>query len=443
MDSFNNRIQKWENGATQGTTVAGGNGEGVALNQFNKPGGFYFRNNAFYIVDAGNNRVLKWVLGETSGTLVAGGSYGNAANQLANPTVNGAIYVDENESLYVTDYMNNRVQKFAIGNADAITVAGGNGSGTANNQLKAPNGIFMLPDGRMLISEYTGRRVNMWVEGENEGTVVAGGNGNGSAADQFKSPRGNFIAANGDLYVTDMANHRIQKFSRINAAATCTENLGGGLEPAFVTFKINGTSFDHNTYTEPTEYYHAYPETASLAKGQAYDFYTFTSSEAVVAIWMDYNQNGIFEDSEYTELVNNMLSQNTTPFTISSNSNTGQIKMRIRSRAYGSSITSSDACSTFGSGETRDYSFTVTDNLGVDDLGLNSGLKIYPNPASDFITIETISEIKNINIYNLMGQLVINSTSNKVDVSTLSMGTFLMEFTSSEGQKSYRKIVKK
>lgn len=442
MDSFNNRIQKWENGTPQGTTVAGGNGEGAALNQFNKPGGFYFRNNAFYIVDAGNNRVIKWVLGETSGTLVAGGSYGNAADQLANPTVNGAIYVDENESLYVTDYMNNRVQKFAIGDAYAITVAGGNGSGTAANQLKAPNGIFMLPNGRMLISEYTGRRINMWVEGENEGIVVAGGNGNGSAADQFKSPRGNFIAANGDLYVTDMANHRIQKFSRINAAA-CTENLGGGLEPAFVTLKINGTSFDHNTYTEPTEYYHAYPETASLAKGQAYNFYTFTSSEAVVGIWMDYDQNSIFEDAEYTELVNNMQSQNTTSFTVSSNSNIGQIKMRIRSRAHGSSITSSDACSSFGSGETRDYAFTVTDNLGVDDSSLGSGLKIYPNPASDYITVETVSEIKNIKIYNMMGQLVLNSDSKKVDISNLPDGTFLLEATSNEGQKSVSRIVKK
>ena len=74
----------------------------------------------------------------------------------------------------------------------------------------------------------------------------------------------------------------------------CTDNLGGGLEPSFVAFKINGTAFEHNTYSEPTEYYHQYPQTTTLNAGQAYDFYTFTSSEAVVAIWMDYNQNNIF-----------------------------------------------------------------------------------------------------------------------------------------------------
>ena len=443
MDALNNRIQKWDLGATQGTTVAGGNAEGAALNQFNKPGGFYFRNNAFYIVDAGNNRIIKWILGETTGTLVAGGTSGNQPDQLANPTVNGAIYVDESENIYVTDYTNNRVQKFVVGSVNAITVAGGNGSGTANNQVKTPNGIFMLPNGRMLISEYTGRRINMWVEGETEGIVVAGGNGNGSAANQFKSPRGNFISANGDLYVTDMANHRIQKFSKIAFTQTCNDNLGGGLEPAFVTFKINGTTFDHNTYAEPTEYYHSYPETTTLNAGDTYDIYTFTSSEAVVAIWMDYNQNNIFEDTEYTELVNNMLSQNTTSFTVSNTSNSGQVKVRVRSRAYGSPITSADACSSFGSGETRDYVFTVSNNLAIDDSTLTSKLKIYPNPTADFITIETDVEIKNINVYNMMGQLVLNSTSSKVNISNLSNGNFILEVTTNEGEKSLSKIVKK
>lgn len=213
VDSFNGRIQKWENNATSGTTVAGGNGEGSALNQLNKPGGFYMKGNVFYIVDAGNNRIIKWSSGAASGTLVAAGTYGANADQLANPTVNGTVYVDDQENLYVTDYVNNRVQKFVTGNTDAITVAGGNGSGTANNQMKAPNGIAMMNDGTMIIAEYTGRRVLTWKEGQTIGNVAVGGNGNGSGANQFKSPRGVFIASNGDLYVTDMANHRIQKFT--------------------------------------------------------------------------------------------------------------------------------------------------------------------------------------------------------------------------------------
>lgn len=443
MDSFNNRIQKWSLGATEGITVAGGNGEGTALNQFNKPGGFYFKNNAFYIVDAGNNRILKWILGDTNATLVGGGSNGSLANQLANPTVNGTIYVDDNENLYVTDYINNRVQKFTPGNPNAITVAGGNGSGTANNQLKAPNGIYMLPNGRMMISEYTGRRINMWVEGDSEGTIVAGGNGNGSGANQFKSPRGNFIGTNGDLYVTDMANHRIQKFSKINITPTCTANLGGGIDPSFITFKINGTTFDHNTFSAPTEFYHNYPHTTVLNSGQTYDFYTATSSEAVIGIWLDYNQNNIFESSEYSEIVNNMQTQNTTSFTIPNNAPNGLVKMRIRSRAYGNSITGTDSCTTFGSGETRDYIFTLNNNLGIQDIASTSKLKIFPNPSDTFVNIETTIKIEKITIYNLYGQKITTYNSNIMDISNLKSGTYIAEIEPKNGQKEYHKVIKK
>ncbi|WP_308005275.1 hypothetical protein [uncultured Chryseobacterium sp.] len=66
LDSFNARIQKWEPNAVTGITVAGGNGEGAALNQLNKPGGFYLRGNTFYIVDAGNSRIVKWAIGDSS-----------------------------------------------------------------------------------------------------------------------------------------------------------------------------------------------------------------------------------------------------------------------------------------------------------------------------------------------------------------------------------------
>ena len=224
----------------------------------------------------------------------------------------------------------------------------------------------------------------------------------------------------------------------------CIDNLGGGLEPSFVTFKINGTAFDHNTYSEPTEYYHQYPQTTTLIAGQSYDFYTFTSSEAVVAIWMDYNQNNIFEESEYVELINSFDTQNTTSFTVSNTSNTGQVKMRVRSRAYYSSINPNDACTSFGSGETRDYVFTITNNLGTEDPHTSSKtISIYPNPTADFINIQSQTAVRNVAVYNMMGQMVLNSSSEKIDVSNLFAGTFIVEVTLVDGIKNVRKVVKK
>lgn len=230
--------------------------------------------------------------------------------------------------------------------------------------------------------------------------------------------------------------------------STCTDNLGGGLEPSFITVKINDTSFDHNTYNEPTEYYHEYPATsnttATLVSGQSYDIYTFTSSEAIIGIWIDYNQNDEFEANEFTELVNNMNAQNTTSFTIPTDI-VGDFKMRIRSRAYGSSILPTDACTNFGSGETRDYTITVIENsLSVNDFDLLE-VKAYPNPVKDILNISSEQEISGIEIFNLLGQRIvdkkINTNTTSIDLSLFPQGNYILKIKSGNNQKTL-KVVK-
>jgi hypothetical protein len=48
----------------------------------------------------------------------------------------------------------------------------------------------------------------------NGGITVAGGNGEGSAANQFSYPTGLFVDASGNIYVADSYNHRIQKWGK-------------------------------------------------------------------------------------------------------------------------------------------------------------------------------------------------------------------------------------
>lgn len=227
-------------------------------------------------------------------------------------------------------------------------------------------------------------------------------------------------------------------------SASCTQNLGGGTEPSFVSLKINGTAFDHTTYAEPTEYYHSYPQanntTATLTTGQTYNFYTFTSSEAVIGFWLDYNHNSLFEANEWVELVNNMNSQNTTPITIPNSAMLGTTKMRIRSRAYGSSINANDACTNFGSGETRDYLVTITnDNLSVADLTKNS-ISIYPNPVSNLLHIVTDTPV-DIEIVSLDGRKQLSKrNTNVINLETLSSGIYLAKIETDKGLP--QKIIK-
>jgi hypothetical protein len=78
----------------------------------------------------------------------------------------------------------------------------------------------------------------------------------------------------------------------------------------------------------------------------------------------------------------------------------------------------------------------VVVNLGTvlsASFGDKVNFSVYPNPTVDFLNIDGV-EIVNVKIYNTNGQLVKQSTNNKIDVSTLSKGTYFVEVN---GAKAY------
>ena len=72
-DYDNNRIQKWTPGATNGITVAGGNGAGSGADQLNLPNSVYVDGSGnVYVTDEQNHRVQKWAPGATTEPLSPG-----------------------------------------------------------------------------------------------------------------------------------------------------------------------------------------------------------------------------------------------------------------------------------------------------------------------------------------------------------------------------------
>jgi sugar lactone lactonase YvrE len=113
-DYTNNRIQMWTYGASFGHTVAGNGSAGSSLTQLNNPDPIIVDINGYmYIGDYGNNRILRWAPNATSGVCIAActGASGIKANQLNGPS---SLAFDSNGSLYICDYLNNRLQKFQI-----------------------------------------------------------------------------------------------------------------------------------------------------------------------------------------------------------------------------------------------------------------------------------------------------------------------------------------
>ena len=96
-----------------GTTVAGGNGEGHGSNQLNTPLGLYVDDDqTVYVADLSNDRIMEWKTGVTSGKVVAGGhGTGNGFHQLHRPL---AVIVDkESDSLLISDSANKRIVRWS------------------------------------------------------------------------------------------------------------------------------------------------------------------------------------------------------------------------------------------------------------------------------------------------------------------------------------------
>lgn len=68
--------------------------------------------------------------------------------------------------------------------------------------------------GNIYASDWSRNSVQKWAPGATTGTIVAGGNGSGSAANQLSTPIGVFVDATGNIFVADADNHRIQKISQ-------------------------------------------------------------------------------------------------------------------------------------------------------------------------------------------------------------------------------------
>lgn len=209
-----------------GTTVAGRNGAVSAANQLTSPNGVAVDAiGNIYVADFYNNRIQKWAPGAISGTTVAGGNgAGYGANQLNSPT---GVVVDAVGDIYIADQANHRIQKWVQGANSGITIAGGNGYGSAANQLHLPSEIALDLAGNIYVLDYGNNRVQKWVKGASNGITVAGGNGAGSDPNQLFDPFGITIDASGNIYVTDRGNNRVQKWAQ-NALVGVTVAGGNG-----------------------------------------------------------------------------------------------------------------------------------------------------------------------------------------------------------------------
>ncbi|MDP9955535.1 hypothetical protein J2X97_001172 [Epilithonimonas hungarica] len=83
---------------------------------------------------------------------------------------------------------------------------------------------------------------------------------------------------------------------------------------------------------------------------------------------------------------------------------------------------------------------TYQSYLGVNEVN-KIQIKIYPNPAKDLINITSDKKINSVEVYDYLGRLIKTEFSNKVNISQLLKGNYLLKIKTDSGE-SIEKLIK-
>jgi len=163
-------------------------------------------------------------------------------------------------------------------------------------------------------------------------------------------------------------------------------------------------------------------EFITIIPGYSGSFFTENYS-----VWIDFDQNGIFDESDK---VINLLTNNgpvTGLMTIPSTALTGITKMRIGMIASVSGNPVECPINT-AYGEYEDYCVYIGPDASIAENN-QSEISIYPNPTTSILNIATQQNILQITIQTIDGKIVksMTYTKNNIDVSDLPNGIYLIE----------------
>ncbi len=152
-------------------------------------------------------------------------------------------------------------------------------------------------------------------------------------------------------------------------------------------------------------------------------------------IWLDLNQNGVFDASEelYAGNGTGIVTGN---MTIPAGYEGVTTRMRISMKYNGVPT----ECETFSFGEVQDYTVTINPaaiTAGLSDEAFN--FEIYPNPAVDILNIKNASANLRYQLMDATGRIIYNGLvlNQKVNVSALAKGHYFIRLTDGTNQKTY------
>ncbi|CAF4226308.1 unnamed protein product, partial [Adineta steineri] len=188
-----------------------GSGPGSAIGQFNHPYDVMIVNQSLYVYDSSNQRIQQWSRNGTNPSTILTGTFGLGFHE----------FKDKNNNLYISVYYSNVVVRFAPNSQVAITIAATGVARSLSNQLNSPNGIYVDDNLTLYIAEHKNHRISMWKYGSLSGITVAGTGIAGSSLQQLNEPTDVVVDPYGYMYITEEGNNRIVRWKLGSDSGIC------------------------------------------------------------------------------------------------------------------------------------------------------------------------------------------------------------------------------
>jgi len=187
----------------------------------------------------------------------------------------------------------------------------------------------------------------------------------------------------------------------------------------------------------------------SVTVGPSGDGWLYESS----GIWIDYNQNGVFEAAEYTYIGTGLNQVLTASVTIPTDALDGTTKMRVVASAttavaFNATYACGPVSATENYGEMEDYAITIHNELGVPGFE-TSGFAMYPNPTNGILNLQfgTSTAVHAVKVYSMSGRLVHSQEWNDVEsdrfelnLQGISSGVYIVKVETAAGILNKRLI---
>ncbi len=390
------------------STIAGsGNqqtadGTGITAS-FNRPNGIVKDSNGNLFVAEENGNVIRKITPSGVVTTFAG----NGTNGFLDATGTAAIFanlgslaIDNQNNIYVGDFGNDRIRKITPSGVVTTLVI-----------ITNPYGICIDPTKTFLYVVGNSRRVFKVELATGQITFIAGsssaGNTDGIGSNaSFNLPFGVVVdPTNTYLYVSDFLNNNIRRVTLANAQVSQFAGSGN------VNF--------------------------SDGIGSAASF------NAPIGMQCDSSGN-IYLSDHFNNRIRK-ITPNAVVTTIAGSANFGGADGPALSAAFATPLgvfldDNGDLFVTeYDGNKVRKVSSVA---LNSSDFQVNNlKFSLYPNPTSDILNIETENELKSVEIYSLQGQKVLSANSNKISVSNLASGLFLVQVTDIDDIKATQKLI--